>query len=782
MTGGDRVRSPVESAAEVRKRIVRVVAAQMGIHEAHATVVVDALRTAGVWSSARSLRALDRYLASRPDALATYDAHCPLALVRLAFALHDTGHGVDLPRCVVCGKTNPRLTGRVDEGRCCDWCRSKSRRQICARCGELGHPTARRLEGMICRRCYATEPERAVPCADCGKYSAPYARDEAGQARCENCARPRRVCVSCGRLQHVKQVTPAGPLCQVCHQREPRPCGRCGRLEPVVLKAREGRPDLCRRCAPEPAHTCRLCATVRPVHVHWPIGPVCRACSRRAIRTPRLCASCHQTAVLVGRTTDGDACGLCTGAPEYDYRCHRCMAAGEFYYSRTCMPCSRSEMATRLLSGDDGTVPPWLDPLLTLITNSPRVDSTMRWLQRSTSTELLHEIARLPRPVTHADLDTRPATLALYHLRAVLVHCGVLAPRQEPLGRLEAWLEHKLKGLPPGHAAVISPYARWSVLRRARRRAARRHYSVSAGQGDRRRISEAIRLLRWLHQRGRTLADLTQADLDRHLRGDRNRAAHLTGFITWARHRELVDGCLQRGRTLADLTQADLDRHLRGDRNRAAHLTGFITWARHRELVDGCLVVPLRQPDEPIVLADVQDHDARIRTLLADPDASLETQVAGLLVMMLALPLTRIQRLTTSDLYTRDGVVRLALADHPVPLPSVLAERIARLAQIAQNKPYALVPGTNDNRWLLPSPVLPGTHLCTRQIAANLHKAGIPVRASRHLALLLLAERLPAPVLAELLGLSQSTAAKWAIHSQTDWADYLAARTVTRDE
>lgn len=113
----------------------------------------------------------------------------------------------------------------------------------------------------------------------------------------------------------------------------------------------------------------------------------------------------------------------------------------------------------------------------------------------------------------------------------------------------------------------------------------------------------------------------------------------------------------------------------------------------------------------------------------------------------------------------------------------MLAERIARLARIAQNKPYALVSGTNDDRWLLPSPVLPGTHLCTRQIAANLHKAGIPVRASRHLALLLLAERLPAPVLAELLGLSQSTSAKWAIHSQTDWADYLAARTAaTRDE
>jgi hypothetical protein len=235
----------------------------------------------------------------------------------------------------------------------------------------------------------------------------------------------------------------------------------------------------------------------------------------------------------------------------------------------------------------------------------------------------------------------------------------------------------------------------------------------------------------------------------------------------------------RRGRSLADLIQADLDHYLRGDRNRAAQLTGFITWARDRDLVDARLVVPVRQPDEPILLADIEDQDAGIRALLTDPDASLETQVAGLLVMMLALPLTRIQRLTTNDLQTRDGVVRLALTDHPVPLPPVLAERITQLAHNAQDKPYALVPGTNDNRWLLPSPALLGIHLCTRQIAVNLHKAGIPVRASRHLGLLLLAERLPAPVLAEPLGLSQSTAAKWAVHSQTGWADYLAARTAT---
>ena len=63
-------------------------------------------------------------------------------------------------------------------------------------------------------------------------------------------------------------------------------------------------------------------------------------------------------------------------------------------------------MATFLLAGDDGTVPPWLDPLLVMITNSPRPDSTMRWLQRSTGVIIGFTARR--NPATD-DVDDAPA-------------------------------------------------------------------------------------------------------------------------------------------------------------------------------------------------------------------------------------------------------------------------------------------------------------------------------------------------------------------------------------
>ena len=53
---------------------------------------------------------------------------------------------------------------------------------------------------------------------------------------------------------------------------------------------------------------------------------------------------------------------------------------------------------------------------------------------------------------------------------------------------------------------------------------------------------------------------------------------------------------------------------------------------------------------------------------------------------------------------------------------------------------------------------------------------GVFVRPARGAALCALAADLPAPVLAELLGLSISAATGWAALAARDEADYLAAR------
>lgn len=54
------------------------------------------------------------------------------------------------------------------------------------------------------------------------------------------------------------------------------------------------------------------------------------------------------------------------------------------------------------------------------------------------------------------------------------------------------------------------------------------------------------------------------------------------------------------------------------------------------------------------------------------------------------------------------------------------------------------------------------------------HSAGLPL--SRGAALINLATDLPAPVLADILGMHVNTAVRWVRHAKRDWASYLVAR------
>jgi hypothetical protein len=65
------------------------------------------------------------------------------------------------------------------------------------------------------------------------------------------------------------------------------------------------------------------------------------------------------------------------------------------------------------------------------------------------------------------------------------------------------------------HARVIRPFAHWFVLRRARRAATRRTFTRGSADFARARVIVALDLLSWLDQRGQSLRDLVQADLDR---------------------------------------------------------------------------------------------------------------------------------------------------------------------------------------------------------------------------------------------------------------------------
>ena len=69
-----------------------------------------------------------------------------------------------------------------------------------------------------------------------------------------------------------------------------------------------------------------------------------------------------------------------------------------------------------------------------------------------------------------------------------------------------------------------------------------------------------------------------------------------------------------------------------------------------------------------------------------------------------------------------------------------------------------------------------GTHITAEHLRKRLAPHGITSRPGRHGALLALAGRLPAPILAERLGIHQARAAQWASAAGATYAPYVRLR------
>ncbi|WP_139043235.1 hypothetical protein [Mycobacterium lentiflavum] len=343
--------------------------------------------------------------------------------------------------------------------------------------------------------------------------------------------------------------------------------------------------------------------------------------------------------------------------------------------------------------------------------------------------EALRVLATAEGPLTHATVDACPPGQARHYLRALLVEANVLERRDEPIERLETWIEEFTAALAPRHAALLEPYARWGILRTARRRAVRRGFSTNAADACRERIRTALRLIEHVESSGRQISDLTQAILEDWTAGDRNRTRRIAGFVTWLNKRGVVDN---------------------------------VSVARGPQ-------VP------PSEISDEHDHRRRIANLLDEHcGIELSIRVAGLLVLLYGAQLTHIERLTTADVISKGPRTGLVLVQHPIDLPESVADLVDRLAQQASQNPRAQVPDS-DAHYLFPGG---RAHepIHTRTLSVKLAAAGIPTRLSRNHAMVALTSDLPAAVVAAQLGLSASATTLWAKFGQRDRTEYLLAR------
>lgn len=544
---------------------------------------------------------------------------------------------------------------------------------------------------------------------------------------------PIAVCSGCGRERRCRGATTATPLCNTCRRNGDGKwtapvalCTVCERVRPC-LHARTDWP-ICRPCAaadPARREVCASCARLAFVAARSSAGPECPTCRRRRMRTTITCSGCRCQA-RPSASTPG-CCERCAGERVAQV-CRGCGAEHGNYADGRCPRCvlrARIENLTR--SGDPAAVEA-LGGYLAAFVATPNASSALNWMTCSNSYETLRELIAGTIPLTHDALDTVDRGMSTIYLREGLVRHGALPKRPTQTAALAAFIARQLPRVPDGPDRLhLHTFATWKVqhdLSQAERRGTARPSSHQVAQKN---IRVATDLLLWLAQQKLALQDLHQEHLDYWLAdgsGDRRR---VRAFIVWA-VRAKITGPLT---APAPVTRAHTD--------------------------------PLRQSQRLELL----------RTLLTDEALDLRDRVAGCLVLLFAQRVSRIVFITIDDLEQRDGQVFLTLGREPLLLPEPLATLTQRLKD---SLPTAAVDARSG--WLFPGR-WPDTHLTEHHLRDRLHRLGLRNGPARTSAAAELGQRLPAAVLADLLGFAENTAERWIQLANGDWTRYAAARATT---
>jgi hypothetical protein len=395
---------------------------------------------------------------------------------------------------------------------------------------------------------------------------------------------------------------------------------------------------------------------------------------------------------------------------------------------RKCARCVLDDQLRELLAGPDGAASPQLQPVHQALVTAQHPRSLIRWLGHSPNAKLLAQLAAAGERLSHELLDELPPGRHEYYVRQLLVTTGVLPERHDDLERLPAWLDKTLANKPAEHAQLIRPFTHWFLLRRARRRAANRRQPAIASSYLRTRITTALKLLAWLDERNIPLARLDQATLD-----------------AW-----LADG------TASSYT-----------------IRYFLDWADAHSVTPK-VIVPLLPRQDPKRILDEQERWNLLRRCLTDETITLDTRAGAALMLLFGLPISRIRHLTAEQLDISQDRSLLLIGQHPLLLPTKLATLLKRLADAPRTR-ARLATSDNSPRWLFPG-LTPGRPTSQSGFQIKLRALGIDARPARNAALISLAGNLPTPVLADVLGLSTTTAERWAALAKRDWAAYIAER------
>lgn len=251
--------------------------------------------------------------------------------------------------------------------------------------------------------------------------------------------------------------------------------------------------------------------------------------------------------------------------------------------------------------------------------------------------------------VTH--LISRPAGT---EVPPRFMSCGVLPAVDKQICSLERWLIGHLADIPdPDHAQVIRRFATWEVLPRLRTSSQKKPITPAARRHAADQVKQATAFLTWLAARDHTLGTCGQ-----------------TGIDAW---------------------HAEQNEYTRNT------MRAFLRWCSASKLTR-----PFRLPPIQIRRATPMPQPERLELigrLLTDPDLSLRTRVAGVIVLLYAQPLSRVVRLTLDDIGHSNDQTLLGLGEPPSPVPEPLAELLHRWISSRDNMNTAT---NHASRWLFP--------------------------------------------------------------------------------
>lgn len=536
---------------------------------------------------------------------------------------------------------------------------------------------------------------------------------------------PERLCGRCGRIDEIacRAVGDAPDICVNCYRLPVATCGSCGRRRPCNYVA-DGNP-MCQRCQTRAVAVCAHCAQSRPPCAHWAEGPVCAGCYDAALRRRGACVGCGHDRRLVSPPGPGATrCCSCAGLVAM-HACSSCGREDKLFERGQCARCALARRAAALMAGPDGGVPTALVGVHDAIVASASPHKALNWLRTGAGAPILGDLAAGRLALSHEALDAHPRPRAAGYVRQMLVAHGALPERDEALAGLERWVDATVGGIDRAEdRKEVRAFATWCTLRGIRRRASRTAPNRrTATAYARNQVSAAIALLDWLADHGLTLADCRQADVDRWC---------ATGPAS---------------------------------RRDARH---FLAWTAGRGLTPK-LVVPVTAERDGDALG-AEERWTIARQLLHEPGLDLVDRVAGSFVLLYAQTLSGVAVMTKDQVSVTDGVVAVRFARNDVEIAQPLGGLITTLAATGRRGHVGIAAPTITS-WLFPGH-LPGRPITASRLGARLGVVGIDARAARRAALIQLAAELPAPVLADSLGITTTTAADWVKAAGGDWAGY----------